>query len=67
MPCHAMNVPPTVPKHFNFFQFPSEAEEDLNVMQSLKETVAKQRGQIKGLQSDVKQKDIDLETVCAVF
>ena len=41
----------------------TETEEDFNVIQSLKETITKQRGQIKGLQSEVKHKDTEVEAV----
>lgn len=40
-----------------------ETEEDFNVIQSLKETINKQRGQIKGLQTEVKHKESEVNTV----
>lgn len=43
-----------------------ESAEDLDIIQSLKETVSKQRYQIKGLQREVKEKESDIETVSDV-
>ncbi|KAF6029869.1 RILPL1 [Bugula neritina] len=40
-----------------------KTQEDLQVIQTLKETVTKQRGQIKGLQTEIKQKDNEVDSM----
>lgn len=54
-------------KTLSYYLFITETEEDFNVIQSLKETITKQRGQIKGLQSEAKHKDTEVESVSSLI